>query len=303
MEKVHDLTLLIMAAGMGSRFGGLKQIEPIGPNGEFITDYSVYDARLAGVKKIVFVIKEENLLDFQNTIEKRIGDNIKIEYAYQRPDLNADGKTYHREKPWGTAHAILAAKDKIDGNFIVINSDDFYGREAFQEAIKFFEKEKDDNEFGLIGYKVANTLTENGSVKRGVCKVENGYLKQVIESKVERKDEGIVATPLNKTEEFKVEEDTLVSMNLFLFTPYIFKLIEEGLPNFVKENIDNLETAEYLIPDLIQQKIDEKKITLEVLKTTAKWEGVTYKEDKESVVKAIHAKIERGEYQENLWQE
>lgn len=302
MEEKKNLTLLIMAAGMGSRFGGLKQIEPIGPNKEFITDYSIYDAILAGVKKVIFVIKKENLEIFQNTIGKRIEKSISVEYAFQDQTLEVNGKNYTREKPWGTAHAIYSAKDQIDGNFIIINSDDFYGRDAFLEATKYFNQERKENEFALVGYKVVNTLTENGSVKRGICEVENNYLTQVLESKVERQGKAIIASPLNGEKPFRVEEDTFVSMNMFLFTPYIFTLIEEGLTTFIEENKQTLETAEYLIPDLIQKKVEENKITMEVLKTTAKWEGVTYQEDKEGVVKAIGEKIKRGEYQENLWQ-
>jgi len=302
MEASKDLTLLIMAAGMGSRFGGLKQIEPIGPTGEFITDYSIYDALLAGVKKVVFIIKRENLEVFQETIEKRIAGRVEVEYAFQDKTIEYDGEILTREKPWGTAHAILSAKDKINGNFLVINSDDFYGREAYLEAVKFYEQPRKESEFALVGYKVVNTLTENGSVKRGVCKVANDHLKTIVESKVERIENKIVATPLSGKPSFEVQEDTLVSMNMFLFTPYIFKLIEENLNDFLEQNRNNMETAEYLIPDLVQKCIEEGKISLEVLNTSAKWEGVTYKEDKESVVRAIQKQVQEGVYQENLWQ-
>lgn len=302
MEKKKDLTLLIMAAGMGSRFGGLKQIEPIGPNNEFITDYSIYDAKRAGVNKVVFIIKKENLEVFENTIGKRIAESIPVEYVFQSDTLEVNGEKYKREKPWGTAHAILSAKDNIHENFIVINSDDFYGKEAYQVATGFFDSDRKQNEFALVGYKVANTLTENGSVKRGVCETEANYLRTVVESKVERENGKIIARPLSGEEPFETSEDTLVSMNLFLLNPYIFTLIEEKLEDFINTNKDNLETAEYLIPDLIQTAIDEGKITMEVLETSAKWEGVTYKEDKESVVQAIQKMIKEGEYPEYLWQ-
>lgn len=302
MEKKKDLTLLIMAAGMGSRFGGLKQIEPIGPNNEFITDYSIYDAKRAGVNKVVFIIKKENLEVFENTIGKRIAESIPVEYVFQSDTLEVNGEKYKREKPWGTAHAILSAKDNIHENFIVINSDDFYGKEAYQVATGFFDSDRKQNEFALVGYKVANTLTENGSVKRGVCETEANYLKTVVESKVERENGKIIARPLSGEEPFETSENTLVSMNLFLLNPYIFTLIEEKLEDFINTNKDNLETAEYLIPDLIQTAIDEGKITMEVLETSAKWEGVTYKEDKESVVQAIQKMIKEGEYPEYLWQ-
>lgn len=302
MEKKKDLTLLIMAAGMGSRFGGLKQIEPIGPNNEFITDYSIYDAKRAGVNKVVFIIKKENLEIFENTIGKRIAESIPVEYVFQSDTLEVNGEKYKREKPWGTAHAILSAKDNIHENFIVINSDDFYGKEAYQVATGFFDSDRKQNEFALVGYKVANTLTENGSVKRGVCETEANYLRTVVESKVERENGKIIARPLSGEEPFETSENTLVSMNLFLLNPYIFTLIEEKLEDFINTNKDNLETAEYLIPDLIQTAIDEGKITMEVLETSAKWEGVTYKEDKESVVQAIQKMIKEGEYPEYLWQ-
>jgi len=294
--------LVIMAAGMGSRFGGLKQIEPIGPNNEFITDYSIYDAKRAGVNKVVFIIKKENLEIFENTIGKRIAESIPVEYVFQSDTLEVNGEKYKREKPWGTAHAILSAKDNIHENFIVINSDDFYGKEAYQVATGFFDSDRKQNEFALVGYKVANTLTENGSVKRGVCETEANYLKTVVESKVERENGKIIARPLSGEEPFETSENTLVSMNLFLLNPYIFTLIEKKLEDFINTNKDNLETAEYLIPDLIQTAIDEGKITMEVLETSAKWEGVTYKEDKESVVQAIQKMIKEGEYPEYLWQ-
>lgn len=302
MSEKKDLTLLIMAAGMGSRFGGLKQIEPIGPSGEFLTDYSIYDAMLAGVQKIVFIIKKENLDIFQNTIEKRVQGRIPISYVFQGKDLVVDGKVYTRDKPWGTGHAILAAKDEIQGDFLVINADDFYGRVAYQDAVRFLQTSRKENQFGLVGYKTANTLSENGAAKRGICTVEDGYLKRIVECNVERIDGTIMARPLDGRDAFSVSDDTLVSMNLFLFTPYIFTLLDAYLREFIKKNQDSLETAEYLIPDVVEMALEEEKITMEVIETSAKWEGVTYLEDKEHVVNAIQDLIQSGLYGENLWE-
>ena len=219
-----DLTLLIMAAGMGSRFGGLKQIEPMGPNGEFLIDYSIYDAINAGFNKVVFIIKEENYDIFKETIGKRVEDKINTEYVFQDMNDLPEGytKPEERVKPWGTAHAILCAKDNIHEPFVIINADDFYGKDAYKVASNFLKSVKEGNNYCLVGYKVANTLTENGAVKRGICKLENGNLTELIESNVEKIDGKIIAKPLDGGEEFTVEDDTLVSMNLLLFTPNIF---------------------------------------------------------------------------------
>ena len=300
--KNKELTLLIMAGGLGSRFGGLKQIEAIGPNNEFITDYSIYDAILAGFTKVVFVIKKENLEIFENTIGKRIEGKIKVEYAFQESDIEYNGKTYTRSKPWGTAHAILSAKDNIKGNFLVINSDDFYGRDAYRVAANYLKEEHEKNEFAFVGYKVKNTLSENGSVKRGVCEESSGYLTVITESKVEEINNKIIATPLDSDNSFEVDDNSLVSMNMFLFTPYLFEVLEEKLGEFLDNNQDNLESCEYLIPTVVQELINENRATVKVLSTDSKWEGVTYKEDKEHVVESIKNLIEKGEYQENLWQ-
>lgn len=300
--KKKDLTLVVLAAGMGSRFGGLKQIEPIGPSGEFITDYSIYDAILTGFKKVVFIIKKENLSIFEETIGKRIGDRIPVEYAFQDATIVSSKGSFTREKPWGTAHAILCCKDLIDGNFMIINSDDFYGREAYEVATSFYNESSTISDFGVVGYQVINTLTENGSVKRGVCAVENGYLKNIVESKVEKAGNRIIATPLDGRESFEVDENCVVSMNMLLFTPYIFTLLEEQLDDFIEKNQEKMDSCEYLIPDVVQKAIQEGKVRVTVLPTEAKWEGVTYKEDKEGVVNAIRKLICDGVYQEDLWQ-
>ena len=300
-----DITLVILAAGMGSRFGGLKQIEPMGPSDEFIIDYSVYDAIKAGFNKIVFLIKRENYDLFKETIGARVEPHIKVEYAFQ--ELNNLPIGYElpsdRTKPLGTAHAVLCCKDVVNEPFAMINADDFYGRDAFIKAYDFLvNADSNSNNYGMIGYMVSNTLTENGSVKRGVCEVdENDYLKSIIESKVERINNVIVAKPLDGRGEFNVDDKATVSMNFLLFTPSIFKHIEDRFPIFLEENKDNLLTSEYLIPDVLEKLIQENKVTTKVINTTASWYGVTYKEDTPSVRSAIKNLVDNGEYNYNIW--
>lgn len=301
MEK--NLTLVIMAAGMGSRFGGLKQIEPVGPNGEFIIDYSIYDAILAGFNKVVFIIKEENYELFKETIGSRIEKQIKVEYAFQRQTDIPKGFSVpsDRVKPWGTSHAILSAKNNVDGDFLVLNADDFYGRDAFLKASEFFKEKKDSLEYAIIGYKIKNTLTENGSVKRGVCEKENGYLTKLIESSVEEKDGVITASPLDGSTPFEIEASSPVSMNMFCFTKDIFDYLEKNLRKFFEDNKNDLSKCEYLIPDSVYQSIKEGIAKVRVIPTTAKWQGITYKEDKEKLVNEIATLIKEGVYPQNLW--
>ena len=300
-----DITLVILAAGMGSRFGGLKQIEPMGPNGEFIIDYSVYDAIKAGFNKIVFLIKRENYYLFKETIGARVEPYIKTEYAFQELNNLPLGYTLpsDRVKPLGTAHAVLCCKEKVHENFAMINSDDFYGRDAFIKAYEYLSKvDESSSEYGMIGYKVANTLTENGSVKRGVCNVDNnGYLTNLTESKVERVNNEIIASPLDGSKAFTVKDDDTVSMNFLLFTPSIFNYIEEGFPEFFDNNKDNLLTAEYLIPDVLSNLIKNNKASTKVIPTSANWYGVTYKEDTPGVKRAIQNLVDNHEYNDNLW--
>lgn len=300
-----DITLVILAAGMGSRFGGLKQIEPMGPNGEFIIDYSVYDAIKAGFNKIVFLIKRENYDLFKETIGARVEPYIKTEYAFQELNNLPLGYTLpsDRVKPLGTAHAVLCCKEKVHENFAMINSDDFYGRDAFIKAYEYLSKvDESSSEYGMIGYKVANTLTENGSVKRGVCNVNNnGYLTNLTESKVERVNNEIIASPLDGSKAFTVKDDDTVSMNFLLFTPSIFNYIEEGFPEFFDNNKDNLLTAEYLIPDVLSNLIKNNKASTKVIPTSANWYGVTYKEDAPGVKRAIQNLVDNHEYNDNLW--
>lgn len=296
-----DITLVILAAGMGSRYGGLKQIEPMGPNGEFIIDYSVYDAIKAGFNKVVFIIKEENYELFKETIGKRVEPHINVEYVFQNRDYIPNNVSIpeDREKPLGTAHAILCCKDKVKEPFAIINADDFYGRDAYFKASEFLLNSSKN--YGMVGYLVKNTITEYGAVKRGVCKVENGYLEKLTESSVERVGEKIIATPLDGSDKFEVDENDIVSMNMLLFSPSIFKYIEDKFPEFLEENKDKLNTCEFLIPNVLYSAKKENFADVEVLETSATWYGVTYKEDTPSVKNAIKNMISENEYKNNLW--
>ena len=237
------MTLVIMAAGMGSRFGGLKQIEPINDEGDFIIDYSIYDAIQVGFTKVVFIIKKENYEIFRDTVGKRIENKIKVEYVFQDVKDLPNGYTCpkDREKPWGTGHAILCAKDKVNEPFAIVNADDFYGKDAFVTISKFL---KNINEYkeklpcAIVGYHLINTVTENGSVKRGVLIEENGKLVELIESKIEKENGKFMAYPLEKEESFEVLPNTLVSMNMLAFTPEIFDYLEKGFKEFLDNNID-----------------------------------------------------------------
>ena len=293
-------TLLILAAGMGSRFGGLKQIEPIGPNGEFIIDYSIYDAIESGFNKVVFVIKKENYDIFRETVGKRIENKIKVEYVFQELDNLPIGYTCPKDrvKPWGTAHAVLSAKNVIDEPFVIINSDDFYGKDAYKSISKFIDLEKDNTKehFGMVGYNVINTLTENGSVKRGVCYTKDNKLVKLVESKIEEINNEIVCEPLNGDDKFIVDSNTKVSMNMISFTPKVFDYIEEHFKEFLDKNKDNMLTCEYFIPDILTMGIKDNFCDVEVVSTNAKWVGVTYKEDKENVVNYINDLIKNNEY-------
>ena len=296
---MKNKTLLILAAGMGSRYGGLKQTEKFGPSGEFIIDYSIYDAIKNGFNKVVFIIKEENYDLFRTTVGKRIEKQVDVEYVFQ--NLDNVPKKYKipadRVKPLGTAHAILCAKDVINETFVIINADDFYGEEAFELASKDLDSDVED--ISIIGYKVVNTMTENGSVKRGVLNEKDGLLLGIIESVVEKKDGKIIASPLNGDKPFEITKDTNVSMNMITFYPSIFKHIEKDFIDFL-ENA-NLEKDECLIPNTVTNLINSKEADVRVINTNAKWVGVTYKEDKESVQEYINSLIEKGIYNKNLW--
>ena len=276
-----NMTLLVMAAGMASRFGGLKQIEPVGPNGEVILEFSVYDALEAGFDKAVFVIKKAIEKDFREIIGKRIEKMIDVEYAFQElEDIPAPYTVpADRVKPWGTGQAVLSAKKFINNPFAVINADDFYGKGGYKELKKHFETSK---ETCMVGYKLQNTVSENGTVARGICEIENGYLTGVTEH---------LAIP--KDNEFPA--DTIASMNMFGFMPSLFDELETGFEKFLAEQGKELK-SEYLLPRIVDKmiKVDGEKV--KVLYTDDKWYGVTYKEDKESVVNAIAELCGKGLY-------
>lgn len=294
------MTLLILAAGMGSRFGGLKQMEVMGPTDEFIIDYSVFDAIKAGFNKIVFVIKEEMYEEFKNTIGKRVESHIDVEYVFQKLEDIPVNIEVKRQKPWGTGQAILVCKDVIHENFAMINADDFYGRDAFMKAYEFLKNIKDENAFGLVGYEANNTITENGSVKRGVLVIENDKLQRIIESKIELNGNKIHCNAIEDDSEFDIELDRLVSMNMLLFTPKIFEYLEQDFKEFLLNIKDEL-TSEFLIPTVLDKHIKNNDISVDVVRTTSKWYGVTYKEDTKGVKDAISNLIASGEYNSKLW--
>ena len=286
------MDLLVLAAGMGSRFGGLKQLEPVGVSGEFILDYSIKDAIDAGFKKVVFVIKRENLNAFKETIGKRLEDKIKVEYAFQ------DVEDIPVKIP--VVQAILCAKDYIDNNFAIINADDFYGKDAFLKAMEELKKINEPNKFSCVLYEAKATLSENGEVKRGVCQVLGNKVKGITESSVSEKNGKLICEPLLNDEVFETSLDTLVSMNMFLFNKSIFKLLENEFANFLK-NTKDLENDECLITTVINDYLSQDKIELNYVKTSAKWIGMTYRSDLELVKKEILKLIEQKEYKESLW--
>lgn len=293
-------TLVIMAAGMGSRYGGLKQIESFGPNGELITDYSIYDAKRVGFDKVVFIIKEENYELFKEKIGDRVSKHIKVEYAFQKLDDILEGYSIpsDRQKPLGTAHAIYSARDLIDSDFAVINADDFYGYEAFKVLSEALDNAS-SNEYVMVAYKVCNTITLNGSVKRGVCEVENGYLKGIDESVIEVIDDKIRKTSMITGDTSIIDKDTLVSMNLFGFKKDFVNYIVSDFKDFL-DNSD-LSSDEFFLPSVVFNCIKRGNCKVKVYSTDEKTYGVTYKEDKDDVVKAIESKIKNGIYPEKLW--
>ena len=301
------MDLVILAAGMGSRFGGLKQIEPIDEYGNFIIDYSIYDAKKAGFDKVIFIIKEENLEIFKETVGKRVEKYIKVEYAFQRLEDVPEGVVLpaDRVKPLGTAQAILSAKNLVSDKFIIINSDDYYGSDAFKVAAQYLNSLKagSKNVYGNIGYMAKNTITENGSVKRGVLYFDkNNKLEKLVESKIEKVNGKLEATPLDdETKTEVIADDTLVSMNMFAFTRDIMDYLEKGYKQFFIDNKDNLKSCEYLIPTVVSDLIEDGIATCDVLSTTSVWYGVTYKEDKDFVVSSLKKLVDNGEYPKGVW--
>ena len=297
-------TLVIMAAGMGSRFGGCKQITPLDEYGHVIMDYSIYDAALAGFDKVVCVIKPEMEADFRSVIGDRIARKVNLAYAYQTMDRLPEGYSIPegRVKPWGTAHAVLCAADEIEGDFCAINADDFYGRTAFKAAHDFLTGDHKDNEHAMVGYLVEKTLTENGYVSRGVCETdENGLLQRIVERvHIEPREGG--AAYIEDGEEVFIPEGTRVSMNMWAFGNGILKEMKARFVNFL-ENIvpGNPLKAEYFLPSVPDQLICEGKASVRMLETDERWHGVTYHEDLEGVQKALADLRAAGVYPEKLW--
>ena len=295
------MDLLILAAGMGSRFGGLKQIEPFDERNNFIIDYSIYDAKAAGFDRVVFLIKEENREIFESTVGARVAKYIDVAYAYQSLDVLPQGYSMPKDrvKPLGTAQAIYCAKDVLRSNFAIINSDDFYGADAFKVAASYLRRLPFGTKgaYANVAYYAANTMTKNGSVKRGILDFDNeGNLTSLVESKLEWRGDEIYATPLDKEDYKQIPSNTLVSMNMFVFSLDVLKKIEENFPAFLDANKDNLDTCEYLIPTLIDELIAKEEIHCKVLSTTAVWHGVTYREDKPEVVASLQKLVEDGHY-------
>lgn len=299
--------LVIMAAGMGSRYGGLKQIDPIGPNGEIIMDYSIYDAKKAGFDKVVFIIKKEIENDFKNSIGKRIEKEIKVEYVFQDINNVPSGFTVPegRIKPWGTGHAIMSLKGIVNEPFAVINADDYYGSEAFSLLYDFLSN--NDYRGGKYNYCMTcfileKTLTENGHVARGVCVLnKEGYLEAINErTKIEKHGDKTQYTEDGENW-VTIPEGSIVSMNCWGFQNNIIDELNKRFPAFLTQSKDNILKAEYFLPFVVDELIKENKTDVKVLKTTEKWYGVTYKEDKELVVNAVKKMIKDGKYPERLW--
>lgn len=296
------MTLVVMAAGMGSRYGGLKQLDPIGKNGEFIIDFSIYDAIKAGFEKVVFVIKKENYELFRDTVGKRIEGQITVEYAFQSVDSLPKGFAVPdgRIKPWGTAHAVLSAKEHIDGQFAAINADDFYGAESFALIANHLKQSDEKMRYCMAGFVLKNTLTENGSVARGICNIDDsGFLTDITErTKIIKTDDGAAWT--DDGDIHPVSGETVVSMNCWGFSHDFADSLQSGFRAFLNANRADLSKCEYYLPSAVREQMDNGA-TVKVLKTNAKWFGVTYREDRSIVVDAIKALQREGAYPEALW--
>lgn len=302
--------LVIMAAGMGSRYGGLKQIDPVDEEGHIIMDFSMYDARRAGFEKVIFIIKKENEENFKEAVGDRMAKYMDVSYAFQELANIPEGYEVPegRVKPWGTAHAVLSCIDQIDGPFAVINADDYYGQEAFKLIYDYLASHEDDEKYRytMVGYHLGNTVTDNGHVARGICDMnENGELVAIHErTRIEKRDGGIAFTEDDGETWTSVPADATVSMNMWGFTKSILTEIKEGFPAFLEEGLQsNPMKCEYFLPTVVSDLLGEDRATVAVLKSADKWYGVTYKEDKPVVVAAIKRMKEEGLYPVHLWEE
>lgn len=299
---MEEYTLVIMAAGLSSRFGGKKQITPVGPNEEFIMDYSIYDALKAGFNKVIFIINKDIEEYFNKTIIERIKDKIEVVTVTQdMDDLPLEYSVPEgRVKPWGTGHAIYAARDYIKGPFAVINADDFYGKEAYEILFDFLKNNENRNCYVSVCYKVKNTLSLNGKVTRGIVETENGILTNIKESSVAFEGDDIIARPLDGSKPFKVDDDTLTAVNLFGFTANFIRTLPSKFEKFLEKNGDSL-TEEFLIPDIIDEESKNGEATVYIKTTLSKWYGMTYKEDEEYLKESIKNMCLEGKYPKDLW--
>lgn len=302
MQK--DKTLVVLAGGLGSRFQGLKQVEPIDDHGNFIIDYSIYDARRAGFNKVVFVIKEENLEIFKSTIGNRIANFIDVEYAFQGMNdfVPKDVDATMRKKPFGTGHALLCALGKVKGDFTVINADDFYGFEGLRQASQFFDDYPDPLTYAVICYKAKNTLTDKGKVRRGICEIKDGYFINVVENNMEKIDGKIFSTPEGTQDTRQIDGNILVNMNLLCFRDNFFDILESQFELFLTDMQTDIEKDEFLLLNQMPYASSKLGAKMKVFSTSSNWYGVTYREDKQSVTQAIKTLIEEKVYPENLWQ-
>ena len=295
-------TLLILAAGMASRYGSMKQIDGFGPNGETIIDYSIYDAIKAGFGKVVFIIKEEFVENFRSIFDPKLKGKIEVDYVFQNFDLKQFGieEEIYREKPWGTAHAILAGRNVVKEPFCVINADDFYGFDAYKKMVDFLNTEANDSNYSIIGYQIGKTLSDFGAVSRGVCKVdEAGNLSEIVErTKVYKDGDTIVFEEDDK--KYPLDFETPVSMNFWGFTPAVFKITEELFKEFAMANKDKPK-AEFFIPLIGENLVKTNAASFKVVPTANQWFGVTYKEDKPFVQASIDQLVKDGAYPEKLW--
>ncbi|MBT8231348.1 MAG: nucleotidyltransferase [Bacteroidia bacterium] len=298
-----DTTLLILAAGMGSRYGSLKQMDAFGPHGETIIDYSIYDAIEAGFTKIVFIVRAHFHEKIEKLFKERIGDRIEMVFVDQELKNLPEGFKLNpeREKPWGTAHAVLVAKDVINEPFAIINADDYYGKESYKTVNNFLTQNDDDSHYTVISYLLKNTLSEHGSVNRGICMSdENQNLTKIVETlKIFKNEDGSGRYTLNEKEQY-LDQNTLVSMNMFGFYPNYFKYVNDYFKTFLRNEGDKLK-SEFFIPFVLDQMIKDKLINVKVLTSPSTWFGVTYKEDKPIVMGKIQSLIDQGVYPEKLW--
>ncbi len=300
-------TLVIMAAGMGSRYGGLKQIDPVDAQGHIIMDFSIYDAMAAGFEKVVFIIKRANEQVFKESIGNRVSEKIQVEYVYQELTKIPQGFEVPegREKPFGTGHAILCCKDVLDGPFVVINADDYYGKHAYQAIYDYLMNHQDDEKYryAMVGYALKNTLTENGHVARGICKTDaQGFLEEIVErTRIEKRGEGAAFTEDDGNTWTEVSTDSIVSMNMWGFSKSLLKELETGFKDFLENELpDNPLKAEYFLPTAVGKLLKDDKASVRVLNSQDKWYGVTYKEDMEMVVLAIAGLKKQGLYPEEF---